>query len=272
MPHTISAAFGSAVPICDPPMTITDAPAKDRTEICRRPRSWLSRFAPLLAILTGVLLASCNQDATTPKPSAELPVLGPDGTGTKKSSYSNAPVEFLDVAPANAEPRNDFKELQLSDTDGNLKSLSEYLKGKPLVVIVTRGATEPICPYCSTQTSQYIQHYPEIEALGAEVLLIYPLRHLDDKGRLNEFLLNAKGRLSDLRRPVPFPVVFDIQLNLVSELGIAGDLAKPATYILTADGRPHYAYVGTGLADRPSFKVVLEQLQKLVSNTHGSTE
>jgi peroxiredoxin len=60
-----------------------------------------------------------------------------------------------------------------------------------------------------------------------------------------------------------FPVVLDRNLAAVDRLGIRGAKAKPSTYILDRQGRVVYAYVGSGQADRPSVKAVLDQLDKL---------
>ena len=62
---------------------------------------------------------------------------------------------------------------------------------------------------------------------------------------------------------VPFPVLLDVALKGVDALGIRKDLSKPATYILDAQGRLQFAYVGNTLADRPSVQALLEQLDKI---------
>lgn len=59
------------------------------------------------------------------------------------------------------------------------------------------------------------------------------------------------------------PLVFDPELKVVDKLGIRKDLSKPATYILDPKGQVQYAYVGATLADRPSVKAMLDQLDEM---------
>ena len=62
---------------------------------------------------------------------------------------------------------------------------------------------------------------------------------------------------------MPFPIVLDVELSAVKELGIRDNLSKPATFILDKYGQVRFAYVGTGIADRPSVKAILNQLDAL---------
>ena len=54
-----------------------------------------------------------------------------------------------------------------------------------------------------------------------------------------------------------------IDLTAVDALGIRADLSKPATYILDKQGEVRFAYVGRDLADRPSVKALLDQLDQI---------
>ena len=97
------------------------------------------------------------------------------------------------------------------------------------------------------------------------MLLVYPIAKPDQKRRLEEFL---RGTLERLRASpagkVPFPVVLDIGLKGVDALGIRKDLSKPATYIFDAQGQVRFAVVhGDALADRPSIKAIMKQLELL---------
>ena len=79
--------------------------------------------------------------------------------------------------------------------------------------------------------------------------------------KAGEFLTTAKAREAD--NPSPVPLLLDKDLVAVDILGIRGDLAKPATYILDRKGNVVYAYVGESTTDRPSVKALLSQLDKL---------
>ena len=66
--------------------------------------------------------------------------------------------------------------------------------------------------------------------------------------------------------------MLDVQLKVVDQLGIRKDLSKPATYILDKEGQTRFAYVGESLADRPSVKALLEQLDLLNREAASATE
>lgn len=173
-------------------------------------------------------------------------------------------IEFRDDVRSQPAPKASLTELPLTTPEGDVAQLSEHLKTCNLVVVVMRGYSGAICPYCSTQTSRLIANYDEIRARGAEVVVIYPLAGDQDQPRVQEFLAVSNGLIS---RPAadkpPFPLLVDVGLKAVDVLGIRKDLSKPATYILDKTGAVRFAYVGESLADRPSIKVLLQQLDAL---------
>ena len=217
-----------------------------------------SAFSALQAICLCGLLSSCGQEAPAPAPAG----YGGYGYGDPYG-YGTGEITFLDQAPANAAPETGFSELTFTSAEGVKSQLREHVGERAAVIVVTRGNTNPICPYCSTQTANYIRDYEEFRRRGAEVLLVYPIASFGDRDRLTAFLSDARTRLGDANRPVPFPVLFDVELAAVTQLGIRQDLSKPATYIVDRDGTVRYAYVGAHWGDRPSVKAVLAELDKL---------
>ena len=101
--------------------------------------------------------------------------------------------------------------------------------------------------------------------------MVYPVQVKADVSRLDEFLQATRELLSSPKTSVPFPVLLDVELSVVDQLGIRQSLAKPATYILDAEGQVRFAYVGSTVADRPSIKSMFEQLRRLGQATAGST-
>ena len=180
-----------------------------------------------------------------------------------KNAYSVDTIQFLDDVAPNTEATTDFTKLTFTDKDGKSVSLSDYLGKQSLVLVVTRGYSGSICPYCATQTSRLIANYPEIKERNAEVLVVYPLERPGQEGRLDEFVDRAVSMLPAASKKVPFPLLLDIELKSVEAMGIRKDLSKPATYIFDKDGKVQFAYVGNTLADRPSVKVILSQLDRL---------
>ena len=172
-------------------------------------------------------------------------------------------IQFLDSAPANVTDVVGLTELTFTNPSGEATRVRDLAGPNGAVVVVTRGNTNPICPYCSTQTSHYIRDYDQFRERGVEVILVYPIESRSDESRLTAFLEDARGRLDDKQRPVPFPVLFDVELTAVDQLGIRQDLSKPATYIVDSSGDVRYAYVGAHLADRPTVAAVVRTLDEL---------
>jgi peroxiredoxin len=172
-------------------------------------------------------------------------------------------IRFKDAVQTNASVERDLTELPFVNADGKQVKLQDFLGEKHVIVVITRGYAGSICPYCSTQTSRLISNYAKFADENAEVVVIYPVETPDDTGRLDEFLKSTRRRLSDSEMDVPFPILLDVGLKAVDQLGIRKSLSKPATYILDKKGRIRFAYVGGTLADRPSIKAMLDQLETL---------
>jgi len=220
----------------------------------------------LAIFLLLALLAGCGQKDTTD------PYANPGGAGDPYGYYNTAEITFLDGASSNATLDAGLTSLSFVNPAGEESLIRDLAPGKILVVVVTRGNTIPICPYCSTQTAQLIKNYDSFTERGAEVALIYPIETGDDSKRLDGFLTNVKTMLDDAATPVPFPVLLDVELRGVDKLGIRKDLSKPATYIIDAEGVVRYAYVGEHLADRPSVKTLLAELDQLAPADTPATD
>lgn len=221
-----------------------------------------------MILLVGIclLLVGCNDStpANNPKPTNNQGMSYDYGYGVPEN------ITFKDSVESNADIEKGFAELEFVNTDGKPVQLSEFLGKKNLVLVFTRGFAGAICPYCSTQTSRLISNYQNFADRNAEVVVVYPLSNDKDIPRWEEFLSATRQKLSSPETPVPFPVLFDIQLKAVNQLGIQHQLAKPATYILDPQGQVRFAYVGSTLADRPSIKAMLDQLDKLNPVTPAS--
>lgn len=213
-----------------------------------------------------LLLAGCANEPAAP---------GVSGTSGAYSSYDSyygsGEITFIDDLKTNVDVGDNLEQLAFVDIDGNETQLADYLGEKSVVLVITRGNTDPICPYCSTQTSRLITNYDDFAARGAEVLVVYPIEHGNDAQRLDAFLQDSKTRLDDPAQPVPFPILLDVELKAVDTLGIRKDLSKPATYILGPDRQVHFAYVGASLDDRPSVKAMLAELDKLSGESPDAT-
>ncbi len=223
----------------------------------------------LVVLLSLLLLAGCEQAATTitkPSPStkAESASGEDDGGygdyGGYGSYYGAGKITFVDDVATNVAVGDEISSLTFTDINGNETALSDYIGKKSVVLVITRGNTNPICPFCTTQTSRLISNYSKFVTRNAEVMVVYPIEHRGDKDRLEAFLDASRKLLDDPSQAVPFPILLDVELKAVDQLGIRKDLSKPATYILNPKGKVRFAYVGARLDDRPSIDAILKQL------------
>jgi peroxiredoxin len=205
-------------------------------------------------ILSLAVAAGCG-DAPPADPYANT---DSDGYG---SYYGSGEISFLDEASSNSSLDGGLTSISFVASTGEEQTIGDLAPGK--TVVVTRGNTIPICPYCSTQTARLIKNYEAFKELGAEVAVVYPIETGDDSSRLTNFLDDVKTKLDDASNPVPFPVLLDIELKGVDQLGIRKDLSKPATYIVDSAGNVQYAYVGEHIGDRPSVPALLAEVGKL---------
>lgn len=217
-----------------------------------------SRPATLAALAAVLLLGGCEERAgRTARPSAAASSpYGADYPGPNE-------IHFKEDVVSNSEPGNALLDLEFVDQSAQAIGPKNFLGKKNLVLVMTRGNTGYICPYCSTYTSSLIANYAQIAKRDAEVLLVYPIERRHQSGKLNEFLQETFRRSKLGINAPPFPVVLDVELKGVDSLGLRKDLSKPATYVIDKQGQIRFAYVGSSHGDRPAISVILKQLDAI---------
>lgn len=217
-------------------------------------------------LLASVLFVGCSGPAT---PTVSDIIEPDDSTYDPYDTYDVdwTTIEFNDEAAANADPENAIDRMMFTTRGGEEVKANELAPGKNLVVVVTRGAfgeSYEICPYCSTQTSRLITNYEKFSAASAEIVVVYPVKEKDEE-KTSAFVMssNDKAGKDSSKDDTPFPLLLDIGLKVTKDLEIEDFLAKPATYIFDKEGRLRYAYVGATIADRPSIKAMLAELEKI---------
>ncbi len=171
-------------------------------------------------------------------------------------------IQFAEVAESQPITIEDFSDLQFTDKDGNSVQLADIMTRDYLVLVVTRGWFGGVCFYCASQTSRWARRFDELDPYDAQLVVIFPTETDQDTDKLSELSKRIKGGEIP-NENIPYPVLLDINLVGVDQLGIRAELAKPATYIIDREGRVRFAYVGESIADRPTVDSVLKQLSKL---------
>jgi peroxiredoxin len=203
-------------------------------------------------------LCSCERQQEPPPPPPGA-MLGPPGGGY---GVSDDQIQFRDRVESNAEADADLLSLSFVNREGQPTQLKDLAKERNLILVMTRGYSGSICPYCTTQVSRMIANYDDFQKRNTDVVVIYPVETPADSSKVDDFMNRVISMLAT-KKETPFPVLLDVQLKAVDLLGIRKDLSKPATYILDGEGRVQFAYVGNTLADRPSVKALLEQVDKI---------
>ncbi|TWU40917.1 peroxiredoxin family protein [Novipirellula artificiosorum] len=182
--------------------------------------------------------------------------------GTGCSRVPDDGIEFTEVTQSQPITIDDFSSLRFTDPEGAEVTLSDLMTRKYLVLVITRGWNNGVCFYCASQTSRWARRYDELEAYDAQLVAVFPVESDDEATHLTDLDQSIKkGPIEN--EQVPYPLLLDINLSGVDQLGIRAQLAKPSTYIVDREGRVRFAYVGESIADRPTVDSVLRQLDLL---------
>ena len=171
-------------------------------------------------------------------------------------------IQFSEVSQSQPITIEDFSELTFNTADGEEVKLADIMSRDYLVLVITRGWYGGVCVYCASQTSRWARRFDELDPYDAQLAVIFPTETADEASKVDELTKRIKGGQIP-NDEIPYPILLDINLKGVDQLGIRSELAKPSTYIIDRKGRVRFAYVGESIADRPSVDSILNQLSKL---------
>jgi peroxiredoxin len=143
----------------------------------------------------------------------------------------------------------------MKGVDGNDVNLKDYHGKQRVMIVVLRGFLGKVCMYCVAQTKALAKARAKLEAANVEVLVIYP----GAREREESFRQLYEEEFGE--GPPPYRVFYDQDLELVTKLGIEGDLASPTTIIIDKTGTVQYAYVGEHRADRPATNTLIKLIE-----------
>lgn len=171
-------------------------------------------------------------------------------------------LQFMEVSESQPITIDDFSTLVFSDPEGKEVKLADIMTDEYLVLVITRGWYGGVCFYCGSQTSRWARRFEELEPYNAQLAVIFPTESAEEAVKIDELEKRIRnGQIPN--EDIPYPILLDINLSSVDQLGIRSDLAKPSTYIIDREGRVRFAYVGESIADRPTVDSILKQLAKL---------
>jgi len=185
----------------------------------------------------GVKPSNATGDIYAPTPGGPSPTTG---TG-RRPNLENKPLPFK----------------VMKGVDGDDLDLTQYVGKQRVMIVVLRGFLGEVCMYCVAQTKALAKARSKLEAANVEVLVIYP------GARENEASFRQLYEEEFGEGPPPYRVFYDPDLELVTKLGIEGDLASPTTLIIDKQGVVKYAYVGEHRADRPATNTLIKLIEGL---------
>lgn len=161
----------------------------------------------------------------------------------------------------------------LSEADGGPVASSDLLARGPLVLSFYRGVW---CPYCNIELDALREAWPEIRAVGAQLVLISPQSLANgrkakrDKQITFPMLSDPKGEVANafgLRFRLPDDLAalyksFGVDLPTINE-DPSWTLPMPARFVVARDGTIAYAEVNPDYTRRPDPADLLPVLRRL---------
>jgi thioredoxin-dependent peroxiredoxin len=131
-------------------------------------------------------------------------------------------------------------------------------KNGPVAVVVLRGYPGYQCPVCSRQVRRFAERGKQFEAVGAEVLVIYPGPAHELKKRAAEFV---QGR--DL--PQNFHLLLDPDYEFTNAWRLRWnaprETAYPSTFVVDHDRKIRFGKISKSHGGRASVDDVLAALR-----------
>ncbi len=162
----------------------------------------------------------------------------------------------------------------LRDVSGQCITLSQEMSHGPVVLTFVRGSW---CPYCDLQLRAYSLMTPQLKILNARLIAVSPQRPQAEVQNAGEHRTLGFPILFDLANDVArrYGLVYSIDAAMRAVLDSFGldlaavngvdrwELPVPATYIVSGDGRIHWAHVEADYRLRAEPSEILRALRAL---------
>lgn len=145
----------------------------------------------------------------------------------------------------------------LNAADGEKTQLSRLQKKGPVVLIVLRGFPGYQCPVCNAQVGQFLASAKKLQALNANVVLVYPGPAAGLKQHAQEFI---RGKTLPENVYLLLDPDFDFTNAYHLRWDAKNETAYPSTFVIDGDGKIHFAKVSTTHGGRASVEEVLKAI------------
>jgi peroxiredoxin len=193
---------------------------------------------------------------------------GIGATNEQLEAFINLNEDEFEIAKE-GEKALDFS---LSDTDGNIWKLGDFVGKKPVVLI---WVFADWCPVCHGEFHDLIEIYEEFEKEGVEVVTIechdtYRGRVMVGKELEPEYWFSEKSFKEEYTNSIKWPHLLDRAGAVGAKYGAAPltfavhaeYINRPTTVIIDKEGIIRLLYKGTYWGDRPTIEQTLEMIKE----------
>jgi peroxiredoxin len=177
------------------------------------------------------------------------------------ASFADPPAVGSD-APDFTLPKLGGGEVTLSGFEGAKNVVLVFGRGYPYY---PGGDARYFCPFSQVQAADLAHEYAKIKELGAEVVYIFPnsedtARQFVDKVK-DTYARKYGAALDSLK----FAFAIDREKNATGKYDLAGDDARPATFVIDKAGKVVFAYIAKENQpnDLPKIEKIVEVLKGL---------
>ena len=198
-------------------------------------------FTAASLLCVAVLMTSCSDSSSKMQTGMSAPELRPLAAAGSRP-------------PAVGEKAMDFA---LQTLHGDTFRLSRQLTEGPVVVLVLRGWPGYQCPICTRLVGQFLARGGDLNAAGAQVVLIYP----GPAERLGD---HAREFSHEMMFPPHFTFVTDPDYVFTQDYGLRWEVpretAYPSTFVIDREGIVRFAKISHTHGDRADIADVLAAL------------
>jgi len=189
--------------------------------------------------------------------------LAEDGPAVADTAEATQPLDAGESIPV----------VSVKDASGQPVALKTLHQDRPVVLVFFRGGW---CPICTRHTRELIKIYPEIKAMGADLVGISPDSPMSSKANVAKNAIPFQVLSdADVAATKAFGLAFEVDPTTLERYkGFGIDLEKasgfshhalpiPAVYIVRPTGVIAFAHSDPNYRKRLDAKQILQELRKL---------